>query len=81
MMFPKNSAFDDERSRREREQHPLFKIDPDQTVSKVEHDLPLEHWHHDLVTVDILLEQSPPDITRAREMLRDIGHEIQRNLR
>lgn len=37
---------------------------------------PFEHWHHDLVTVDTLLDQSPPEVERARALLLEVADEI-----
>ncbi len=87
MKFPKESAFGREeerqtrRERIERFEQRLFELDPPKevgiTAKLAKHDPPLEHWNHDLTTVDILLEQSPPDIERARGLLWDVGNEIQ----
>lgn len=37
---------------------------------------PFEHWHHDLVTVDTLLDQTPPEVERARALLLEVTDEI-----
>jgi hypothetical protein len=42
---------------------------------------PIEHWHHDLTTVDILLDQDPPDVDRARRLLDEVRQEMYRRLR
>lgn len=92
MTFPQESVWSQIESQR-RSAVPPTREDIDAAIAKVTEDadrkrvaaavdnLPLDHWHHDLETVDILLEQHPPDIHRARQILGDIRQEIYRGLR
>ncbi len=75
-MFSKNSAFEQERLQRlEREAHPLYKMANDK-VELATPAPPFENWHHDLVTIDVLLDQHPPELHRARELLAEVADEI-----
>ncbi len=54
MAFPKDSAFFYENQKRHERLQELVKMNPNSEglpARLAKHDLPLEHWHHDLVTV------------------------------
>lgn len=89
-MFPKNSAFGRESTRqqeqevrrqmriqREREAADHEQLLPTPHRDEPESDgPPFENWHHDLITIDTLLDQHPPELRRARELLAEVADEI-----
>lgn len=81
-MFSKDSAFkqaedQNERARLERKANPAHFISLDRDGQmKLSKAAPFEHWHHDLVTVDTLLDQQPPEVERARALLLEVADEI-----
>lgn len=76
MTFPRDSAFGQENERLARMATKAVVIPPKHADEKPEHKAPFEHWHHDLVTVDTLLDQRPPEVERARALLLEVADEI-----
>jgi hypothetical protein len=80
MKFAKNSAFKQQDDLHEASQRFIQeskrlaekRVEP--TEEKVE--VPFKHWHHDLMTIEVLLGQSPPEIERARDLLLEVADEI-----
>lgn len=90
MSFPRNSAFHD--SYRAQGPAPtdqeirdaiakVTEVSDRKEIRAAVNDIPLDHWHHDLETIRILLHQDPPDVERARRLAEDIGQEIYREMR
>lgn len=49
-------------------------------VAKSDLEQRINHWHHDLRTIFILLDQHHPDIDRAKRLIEEMADEMYREL-
>lgn len=56
-------------------------VNPPKEAALKEAKAPLEHWHHDLDTISILLDEHRPDVRRAADLIQEIQREMERWMR
>lgn len=61
-----------------KEAEKLFDLEQTKTSAVKEAKAPIEHWHHDIETILILLEERHPDVRRSSDLLREIQREMDR---
>jgi len=75
-LFNQNSAFHDSYARNVSRQMAFPPLEEAPLTRISSESPPIEHWHHDLETIDILLDQDDPDVDRARRMIDEIRREM-----